>query len=201
MTSYVTANKIPYTLLYGKKPDLSYFRVWGCTAYVHIQKDKRNKGHSPHSQKCVFIGYPPDYKGWKCYNPVTKQILISNSVQFDERYFPGLSITALNKVPDTFTPPSNTTPSQSTSPPSSPPTPGPYPEMFGDDSDSDDEDDDTPGPSDRSKQVGVKQSNTDVKPHPPIPGHHPSPTLPTAPSGSASGPSSDIKDEPFACCL
>ena len=81
---------------------------------------------------------------------MTKLTVISNSVQFDERYFPGLSITALNKVPDTFTPPVNTIPPQSTSPPSSPPTPGPYPEMFGDDSDSDsdDDDDDIPGPSD-----------------------------------------------------
>ncbi|KIJ40363.1 hypothetical protein M422DRAFT_90596, partial [Sphaerobolus stellatus SS14] len=41
-------------------------------------------------QRCIFIGYPPDYKGWWFYNPVTKKILIKNSVIFDERYFPGL---------------------------------------------------------------------------------------------------------------
>ena len=32
--------KIPYTAFFGKKPDVSYFHVFGCTAYVHVQKDK-----------------------------------------------------------------------------------------------------------------------------------------------------------------
>ena len=38
-------------------------------------------------EKCVFIGYPPGYKGWKFYNPVTKRIIISERAEFDERYF------------------------------------------------------------------------------------------------------------------
>ena len=52
----------PYELWYGRKPDVSHLRVWGCTAYVHVQKDKR-QGLSPHMEKCVFIGYPEGYKG------------------------------------------------------------------------------------------------------------------------------------------
>jgi hypothetical protein len=43
-----------------------------CTAYVHIQKDKR-QGLGSHMEKCVFIGYPQGYKGWKFYNPTTKK--------------------------------------------------------------------------------------------------------------------------------
>jgi hypothetical protein len=39
-------------------------------------------------EKCVFIGYPPGYKGWKFYNPVTKRVIISERAEFDERYFP-----------------------------------------------------------------------------------------------------------------
>ena len=30
----------PYELWYGRKPDVSHLRIWGCTAYVHVQKDK-----------------------------------------------------------------------------------------------------------------------------------------------------------------
>jgi hypothetical protein len=38
-------------------------RVWGCTAYVLIQKDKRPLGSlGAHMEKCIFIGYPPGYK-------------------------------------------------------------------------------------------------------------------------------------------
>ena len=61
----------PYELWHGRKPDVSHLQVWGCTAYVHIQKDKR-AGLGSHMEKYVFIGYPQGYKGWKFYNPTTK---------------------------------------------------------------------------------------------------------------------------------
>ena len=40
-TSSLTS-KTPYELWHRKKPDISHLRVWGCTAYVHVQKDKRS---------------------------------------------------------------------------------------------------------------------------------------------------------------
>ena len=39
-------------------------------------------------EKCVFLGYPDGYKGWKVYNPTSKRTLISERADFDERYFP-----------------------------------------------------------------------------------------------------------------
>jgi hypothetical protein len=39
-------------------------------------------------EKCVFIGYPQGYKGWKFYNPTTKKTVICERADFDERYFP-----------------------------------------------------------------------------------------------------------------
>jgi transposase InsO family protein len=77
-------NATPYELWNGRKPDVSHLRVWGCTAYVHVQKDKRPALH-PHYEKCVFIGYPDGYKGWKFYNPTTKRTVISERADFDER--------------------------------------------------------------------------------------------------------------------
>ena len=75
----------PYQLWYKRKPDVSHLRVWGCVAYVHIQKDKRAKLGS-HMEKCIFIGYPEGYKGWKFYNPETRKAVISERADFDERY-------------------------------------------------------------------------------------------------------------------
>ncbi len=78
----------PYEAFYGSKPDLSHLCVWGCTAYVLIQKDKRPLGSlGAHMEKCIFIGYPQSYKGWKFYNPLTRQVLISERADFDERFF------------------------------------------------------------------------------------------------------------------
>ena len=77
----------PYELWHGCKPDVSHLRVWGCTAYVHVQEDKRRPLES-HMEKCVFLGYPEGYKGWKFYNPTSKRTLISERADFDERYFP-----------------------------------------------------------------------------------------------------------------
>ena len=76
-----------YELWYGCKPEVSHLRVWGCTAYVHLQKDKRQPLES-HMEKCIFISYPDGYKGWKFYNPTSKCTLISERADFNERYFP-----------------------------------------------------------------------------------------------------------------
>ena len=91
-------SKTPYELWHRKKADVSHLRVWGCTAYIHIQKDKQTASGS-HMEKCVFIGYPDGYKGWKFYNPMTKRVVISERAEFDEWYFPGLKCTLLTPEP------------------------------------------------------------------------------------------------------
>ena len=40
-------------------------RVFGCTAFVHIYNQSKL---DPKSLKCVFIGYSPTQKGYKCYS-------------------------------------------------------------------------------------------------------------------------------------
>lgn len=82
-------DKTPYELWYKRKPNVSNLRVWGCAAYVHIQKDKRS-GIGSHMVKCIFIGYPEGYKAWKFYNPASRRVIISKHAEFDERYYPGL---------------------------------------------------------------------------------------------------------------
>ena len=77
---------------------MSHLRVWGCLAYVHVQKDKRESFGS-HMEKCIFVGYPAGYKGWQFYNPITKKFIISERAEFDERYFPGTQMTTMNSIP------------------------------------------------------------------------------------------------------
>ena len=88
----------PFEAWFKRKPDVSHLRVFGCLAYVFIQKDKR-KSLQPHMEQCVFIGYSGGYKGYKFYNPKTKKTIISECAEFDEREFPGLSgIKASTKI-------------------------------------------------------------------------------------------------------
>ena len=77
----------PFELLYGRKPDASALRPFGCLAYVHLQKDQR-PALAPHAEQCIFIGYPPDYKGWKFWCPRTRREIISDSAVFRESVFP-----------------------------------------------------------------------------------------------------------------
>ncbi|GKC57193.1 hypothetical protein Tco_1084791, partial [Tanacetum coccineum] len=48
-------DKTPYELWYGKVPNLSYLKVWGCEALV--KRDTPNKLQQ-RFVKCIFIGYP-----------------------------------------------------------------------------------------------------------------------------------------------
>ena len=68
--STAVAGKMPYEVFYGRKPSVSHLRVFGCWAYAHVQKDKR-RSFQPKTRKCIFLGYPIDYKGYKCWDPVT----------------------------------------------------------------------------------------------------------------------------------
>lgn len=54
--------KSPFELLYGDKPVVDYFRVFGAICYVHIQKTIRSK-LDPKAKKCIFVGYALIEKG------------------------------------------------------------------------------------------------------------------------------------------
>jgi len=67
----------------GKKPDVSHFRVFGCIAYMHVPEEKRSK-LNPKVDKCIFIGYSLEQKGYRCFNPSTRKLQVSRDVVFDE---------------------------------------------------------------------------------------------------------------------
>ena len=58
-------------------------RVFGSIAYVHVAKEKRRKLDAK-AKKCSLVGYSDEQKGYKCYNPRTKQVRVSRDVVFEE---------------------------------------------------------------------------------------------------------------------
>ena len=75
----------PYEAWRGDKPDLSHLRVFGCRAYMHLDKTKRNK-IQPRSIPVIFVGYAAEAKGWLVYDPVSsnRKTHISRDVTFHE---------------------------------------------------------------------------------------------------------------------
>ena len=76
----------PYECWYNRKPDVSNIRVFGCKTYVHIPDQKRGKLDRK-SVPCIFVGYPDNSKGYKLYNPESKQMVRSRDVIFLEDNF------------------------------------------------------------------------------------------------------------------
>ena len=67
------------------KASVDYFRIFGCIAYAHISDEKRKKLDDK-GVKCVFLGVSEESKAYRLYNPVTKRIIVSRDVIFDEQH-------------------------------------------------------------------------------------------------------------------
>lgn len=51
-------NETPYQRWYGKKPDVSHMKVFGCVAYAHVPDTERKKLDKK-AVKVHFLGYQP----------------------------------------------------------------------------------------------------------------------------------------------
>ena len=92
LPSLVLLNENPYQKLYKRNPDYNGLWVLGCLCFSSLQ----NQGGSKFVTKtypCVFIGYSPIHKGYRCLEPKTKRVYISRHVVFEKKHFP---LTPLN---------------------------------------------------------------------------------------------------------
>ncbi|KAH9657194.1 retrovirus-related pol polyprotein from transposon RE1 [Citrus sinensis] len=69
----------PYAKVFTSLPP----KIFGCIAFVHVHKQNRSK-LDPRALKCVFLGYSPTRKGYKCYDPLSKKFFVTMDVTFFE---------------------------------------------------------------------------------------------------------------------
>ena len=77
---------IPFVKLYKQQPDFHFLRVFGCACFPLLRPYNQNKLQF-RSQECIFLGYSPAHKGYKCLS-AEGIIYISKDVVFNESKFP-----------------------------------------------------------------------------------------------------------------
>ena len=77
----------PYFALHDTHPDYSSLRVFGCLCYPNTAATMPHK-LAPRSSACMFLGYSPHHKGYRCMDLTTHRIIVSRHVIFDESTFP-----------------------------------------------------------------------------------------------------------------
>ncbi|KAJ9561918.1 hypothetical protein OSB04_007078 [Centaurea solstitialis] len=75
-----SVEKTPYKLWKGKKPKMSFLKIWGCEVYVKRPTSEKLK---PKSDKCFFVGYPKTTVGYYFYNPEENKFLSSGNTRED----------------------------------------------------------------------------------------------------------------------
>lgn len=97
----------PTFALYLRHPTYDHLRVFGCACYPN-SSPQPHKLHT-RSVRCIFLGYPPDFRGYRCFDPTTGKVTISRHVSFDENTFPytiptpNSNYTFLDDLPHGFT--------------------------------------------------------------------------------------------------
>ena len=79
----VLDNKSPAELLLKTNDFVVSSKVFGCVCFVHDYRSNVGK-LDPHAIKCVFVGYPPNKKGYRCWCPSERRFFVSMDVTFRE---------------------------------------------------------------------------------------------------------------------
>lgn len=76
-------DKTPEEAWSGLTPSVEHFRVFGCLGHVHIPDQHRQKLDDK-SRLCVFLGVSHESKAYRMYDPMSKKIVVSKDVVFEE---------------------------------------------------------------------------------------------------------------------
>ena len=68
------------------KPDLSHIRIFGCKAYVRINKLPRLAKLAPRAAIGYLVGYET-YNIWRIWIPTKRRVIRARDVQFNEDEF------------------------------------------------------------------------------------------------------------------
>jgi hypothetical protein len=75
--------KTSYELLTGKKPNVSYFRVFGSKCFILIKRG-RNSKFVPKAVEGFLLGYDSNIRAYRVFNKSTGLVEVSCDIVFDE---------------------------------------------------------------------------------------------------------------------
>ena len=61
-------------------------KIFNCVAFVHVHNHHCSK-LDPQALKCVFVGHSPTQKGYHCFNPKIKKVLLLWKSHFSKLNF------------------------------------------------------------------------------------------------------------------
>ena len=93
----------PFEKFFDKTPDLSHFRVFGCQAFMYLEKAKRKKLES-RALEGFLLGYSNNSKSYliEIFNGAELITKSSRNVKFNETSFPGKTLFANNESGSEF---------------------------------------------------------------------------------------------------
>jgi hypothetical protein len=87
----------PHELFCGNKPLISQYRVFGCPVVARrwvVTVDGRETIHCTEKGiRGIFVGFPPNQKGYLIYLPGSRTIAVSGDVMFDETFYSAIATT------------------------------------------------------------------------------------------------------------
>jgi transposase InsO family protein len=75
--------KTPYELLTGKKPNVSYFRVFSSKCFILVKRGRKSK-FAPKVVEGFLLGYDSNTRAYRVFNKSTGLVEVSCDIVFDE---------------------------------------------------------------------------------------------------------------------
>jgi hypothetical protein len=75
--------KTSYELLTGKKPNVSYFRVFGSKCFILVKRGRKSK-FTPKAVEGFLLGYDSNTRAYRVFNKSTGLVEVSCDIVFDE---------------------------------------------------------------------------------------------------------------------
>lgn len=77
--------KTPFEVLYGNRPDVKHFRIFGEEAYT-LDKNPGKGKFDARGIKCQFVGYDDRSKAYRVWLPNERKIIVSRDLKFQENF-------------------------------------------------------------------------------------------------------------------